>query len=106
MSENINPVPDNYSEQGYDPYRGVDFEWDDWRTNALCREEEYSHVNFYPTQGEDYKPAQAVCGDCEVESECLDYAIDKKEKDGVWGGATAKERTRILRAMKRAMEED
>ena len=106
MSESMNPAPDIYSDQDYDPYRGVDFEWDAWRADALCQGREYAGVNFHPTQGEDYKPAQAVCNDCEVQSECLDYAIEKKEKKGIWGGATAKERTRILRAMQREMEMD
>jgi WhiB family redox-sensing transcriptional regulator len=32
-----------------------------------------------------------------VRQTCLEYALANRERDGVWGGATEKERRRILR---------
>ena len=38
--------------------------------------------------------AKQVCMHCEVRQECLDFAIKTDQKDGVWGGMTARERKR------------
>lgn len=46
--------------------------------------------------------AKAICASCTVSEECLEYALLVREKDGVWGGTTARERLRILRARLRA----
>ncbi len=34
---------------------------------------------------------------CPVREACLEYALTTREKDGVWGGYTARERRRIIR---------
>jgi WhiB family redox-sensing transcriptional regulator len=36
-----------------------------------------------------------------VRVNCLEYALATREKDGVWGGATDKERRRIIRHRRR-----
>lgn len=41
--------------------------------------------------------AKAICGSCRVNYECLVYAIDTNQPDGIWGGATLRERRRIKR---------
>jgi WhiB family redox-sensing transcriptional regulator len=33
---------------------------------------------------------------------CLEHALMSREKDGVWGGATSKERRRIIRQRRRS----
>jgi WhiB family transcriptional regulator, redox-sensing transcriptional regulator len=43
-----------------------------------------------------------VCSACSVRETCLDFALQGREKEGVWGGATEKERRRILRQRRRA----
>jgi WhiB family redox-sensing transcriptional regulator len=42
--------------------------------------------------------AKAVCADCSVQQECLSYALDRPETDGVWGGYGAGERDAMRRA--------
>lgn len=57
---------------------------------------------FYPATDEDGETAKAVCDACVVQSQCLEFALSVREKDGVWGGATEKERRRIVRQRRRA----
>jgi WhiB family redox-sensing transcriptional regulator len=37
-----------------------------------------------------------------VRETCLEHALTVREKDGVWGGCTERERRRILRQRRRA----
>ena len=41
--------------------------------------------------------AVAVCRQCPVQSDCLQYALKHGIKDGVSGGTTERERMRMLR---------
>lgn len=56
---------------------------------------------FYPPTDEDADAAKAICGECPVQEACLEHAIDHREKNGVWGGATERERLRIIRRRRR-----
>ena len=47
-------------------------------------------------------PAKAVCAMCHVRTACLEYALASRERDGVWGGATEKERRRLLRQRRKS----
>lgn len=62
---------------------------------ALCAETDPEI--FYPEQGASTAPAKMICGRCEVKSECLDYAIERGEKFGVWGGLSERERRKLLK---------
>jgi WhiB family redox-sensing transcriptional regulator len=66
-----------------------------WRQHAACRGVEPDI--FYPASDEEAEVAKAVCAVCPVRQPCLEYALTSRERDGVWGGATEKERRRILR---------
>jgi WhiB family redox-sensing transcriptional regulator len=66
-----------------------------WRQHAACRGVEPDI--FYPATDEEAEVAKAVCEVCPVRQPCLEYALSSRERDGVWGGATEKERRRILR---------
>ena len=46
---------------------------------------------------EDAGEAKAICAQCPVRQACLEYALTNRERDGVWGGATERERRRIIR---------
>ena len=79
----------------------------DWQRDGLCREPAYAAVNFFPTKGENQRPALACCAKCLVRSECLAFAQSfegsNNEMHGVWGGTTARER-KLLRKQRRAAQ--
>lgn len=56
---------------------------------------------FYPDNDDDAQVATEVCQQCGVKTVCLEYALNQREKAGVWGGATERERRRILRQRRR-----
>ncbi len=53
---------------------------------------------FFPSRGEDTSDAKAVCKACDVRNMCLDFALERGEKHGIWGGLSERERRRIRRA--------
>ena len=57
---------------------------------------------FFPERGASTREAKAVCRSCEVQSDCLEYALAHGEKFGIWGGLSERERRRVRRA--RALE--
>jgi WhiB family redox-sensing transcriptional regulator len=66
-----------------------------WRSKAACRG--LDPAVFYPPSDEEAGEAKAVCASCPVREACLEYALANRERDGVWGGATERERRRIIR---------
>jgi WhiB family redox-sensing transcriptional regulator len=56
---------------------------------------------FYPVTDEEADEARAVCSDCPVIEVCLEHAITVREKHGVWGGLTERERRRLIRRRRR-----
>jgi WhiB family redox-sensing transcriptional regulator len=56
---------------------------------------------FYPETDEDAEIAKQVCMGCSVREACLEFALASREKAGVWGGATERERRRMLRHRRR-----
>lgn len=46
---------------------------------------------FFPDQPH-FHVAKKICVECEVVSECLEYALAVPEHHGVWGGMTPLER--------------
>ena len=58
---------------------------------------------FYPDDDEDDGiDAKVICAMCPVRETCLEHAITAREKVGVWGGYTARERRRLVRQRRRA----
>jgi len=72
-----------------------------WRAKAACRGLDPS--TFFPDQDDDEaaEPAKAVCEVCPVRELCLEHALGSREREGVWGGATERERRRIIRQRRR-----
>lgn len=70
-----------------------------WRQHAACRGIEPDV--FYPVSDEESDPAKVICRQCGVQTTCLEYALSARERDGVWGGATERERRRIIRQRRR-----
>jgi WhiB family redox-sensing transcriptional regulator len=72
-----------------------------WRRHAACRGLD-PEIFFPALDDADVEDAKAVCTACGVQQTCLEFALQVREKEGVWGGATEKERRRILRQRRRA----
>ncbi len=66
-----------------------------WMLRGRCRG--VSPTEFFPSDGLGVEAAQRVCAACEVRAECLEYALLHRIEHGVWGGASERERRRILR---------
>ena len=71
-----------------------------WRQHAACRGLEPEV--FYPVTDEQTEEAKAVCRECPVREPCLEYALTNRERDGVWGGATERERRRMIRQRRKS----
>ena len=70
-----------------------------WADEAACRG--LDPLIFYPATDEEAEDAKAVCDVCPVRDACLEHAIGSREHNGVWGGATERERQRIIRRRRR-----
>jgi WhiB family redox-sensing transcriptional regulator len=68
-----------------------------WRDLARCRG--VDPEVFYPVSDDDEaaEEAKSICILCPVREPCLEFALTTREKDGVWGGLTERERRRVLR---------
>lgn len=71
-----------------------------WRQHAACRGVDPDI--FYPASEEDAEAAKAICAECPVRQACLEYALANRERDGVWGGATERERRRMVRQRRKS----
>ena len=73
-----------------------------WRKRAACRGIDVEI--FYPASDEDddAEPAKAVCAECPVRQACLEHALAHREREGIWGGTTERERRRILRQRRKS----
>jgi WhiB family redox-sensing transcriptional regulator len=71
-----------------------------WRTRAACQG--LDPTIFYPQTDEEADEAKSICAACAVAEPCLEYALAQRERDGVWGGCTEKERRRIIRQRRKS----
>lgn len=67
----------------------------DWRERALCAQTDPEA--FFPEKGGSTREAKKVCSGCEVRAECLEYALDRDERFGIWGGLSERQRRKIKR---------
>lgn len=68
-----------------------------WQSDAACQDEDV--VLFFGPPGEPKvereireRQAKQVCAGCPVRTACLDYAVNRPEKAGTWGGLNEDER--------------
>ena len=52
---------------------------------------------FFPERGGSTVKAKAICKECKVREECLEFAVERKERFGIWGGKSERERRAIPR---------
>jgi WhiB family redox-sensing transcriptional regulator len=75
---------------------------EEWEDRALCAE--IDPELFFP-EGRGIhtvRDARRICAACEVRDQCLAYAIEHPELEGVWGGLTEKERREPRRQLRLA----
>lgn len=65
-----------------------------WYADALCAETDPEA--FFPEKGGSTREAKAVCAECLVRAECLDFALDTFQRFGIWGGCSERERRKLL----------
>ena len=70
-----------------------------WRNKAACHG--LAPEIFYPADEEETGSAKEICGTCPVQEACLEHALSVREKDGIWGGYTERERRRLIRQRRR-----
>ncbi len=95
------PVP---NEEGLDMNATMEFptletpvlEERPWAVYSACREAD-PEIFFASTRA-DERTALAVCDTCAVAGHCLEFAIETRERFGVWGGTNERQRRKMLRA--------
>jgi len=65
----------------------------DWE-RAACWQHPDPNI-FHTTEKQDPRPAKAVCVTCPIQVDCMLWALETKQQDGIWGGTTPHERRRI-----------
>jgi WhiB family redox-sensing transcriptional regulator len=83
------------------PETGQDAQASAWRFHARCADQDPDL--FFPvgSSGPALRQtlrAKAVCAQCPVRSECLEWALDTGQPHGVWGGLDEQERESLLAA--------
>lgn len=73
----------------------MDDERYDWQGQGLCRGVEPEV--FFPVSEEDAWRAKEICAACSVREYCLAFSLTNRERYGVWGGVTEKERQQMFR---------
>ena len=66
-----------------------------WMVFAACRDEDPDL--FFAATKDLTRQALAICDICPVKEDCLQYALEARERFGVWGGTTEKQRRKIVR---------
>ena len=66
-----------------------------WQERALCAQTDPEA--FFPEKGGSTREAKRVCASCDVRGECLEYALAKDERFGIWGGLSERERRELKR---------
>ncbi len=68
---------------------------EDWQQQSLCRG--VDPEVFFPISEDDAWRAKEICAMCSVQQQCLVNSLQNRERYGVWGGVTEKERQDMFR---------
>jgi WhiB family redox-sensing transcriptional regulator len=73
-----------------------------WRAAGACASADPDL--FFPVSAIGIAAAQAdqacrICAGCQVRRQCLQFAMDQGEMEGIWGGTTPEERVHARRAL-------
>jgi len=67
-----------------------------WRVDSVCRQ--HPTQLWFAASPRDIATAKALCGDCAVQSPCLEFALSRPELLGIWAATTPSERANLRRA--------
>ncbi len=81
--------------------RNIEWDVDDWRDNAACRDTDPDL--FFPigTTGpaiEQIDSAKQVCYACDAQEACLEFALATNQESGIWGGTSEEERRKLRKS--------
>ena len=81
--------------------RTVEWDSEDWREHAACRDTDPDL--FFPvgTTGQaidQIEAAKAVCRLCASREACLEFALATNQESGVWGSTSEEERRKLRKA--------
>jgi hypothetical protein len=66
-----------------------------WRKDTVCSKTKT--IDWFSDEKDQVKMAKEACRKCPVADKCLEFAVRNKERFGVWGGFTPRERNKITR---------
>ena len=73
---------------------------EEWTQDALCAQ--IGGDDWFPEgKGAQYMNAKKVCDMCDVAAQCLEYALRKNEKTGIYAGTTPRQRKDMRKAARR-----
>lgn len=87
---------DRTAYQHDDPFQLPVIEPEPWTAQALCGQA--NPDAWFPEKGASPRDAKRICATCPVAADCLEYAMRNRERWGVWGGLTERERRQLERA--------
>jgi WhiB family redox-sensing transcriptional regulator len=98
--------PSSSQRQSYTLHKGISSHMDmQWLNESRCLTEDPEL--FFPVGNtgpavDQIDQAKAVCRECNVATQCLEYAIKENQDTGVWGGLSEDERKSLKRKYARA----
>ena len=68
-----------------------------WREGALCAQVggDFWFADKGPGAVQDINIAKAVCRMCDVQADCLEFALRTGQPHGIWGGLPPRERRKL-----------
>jgi len=76
-----------------------------WYSDALCNVKKYPENDpdwWFPERGSSTKKAKEICNKCPVKEPCLEQALIRGERFGIWGGKSERERRAIRKERRMA----
>lgn len=86
-------IPDRRVESEGGDTIGFLFDPRTWTEQALCATTDPEA--FFPEKGGSTREAKAVCSRCDVRTDCLEDALARQERFGIWGGLSERERRKL-----------
>jgi len=67
----------------------------EWMEGGSCADHPAS--TFFPSDGVGVEVAKRICAECPQQGTCLEFALRNRIEHGVWGGASERQRRRLLK---------